>query len=75
MTTIETLLLFAIGILFSFGIWGMVTEHNAPKITLTEAEWECVRTEPSSHVQMMQVGKVAIPTTVTEMSCVEYRRK
>jgi hypothetical protein len=50
------------------------SDSQKPTTEIRKDEWDCVRTEPRSHLQPMQVGKVMILMPMTSTVCVEYRR-
>lgn len=74
-TLIELLLVVAIvGILVAV-IGAVYFDSQRPTIELKKDDWECVKSEPRTHLQPMLVGKVTIMMPMTSDVCVEYRRK
>lgn len=64
----------AVVLLIAAGISSMATS-TSPHIALPKDEWQCTETRTRTYTQMMLVGKVMVPQTMTETICVNYARR
>jgi hypothetical protein len=49
--------------------------HSDRTFMLRKSQWECSRSEVTTTLFPMQVGKVTILQPMTSTECIEYRRK
>ncbi len=71
---IETVVVAVIVLILAATGWGFYSDSQRPNIEIKKDDWECVKSEQRTHLQMMMVGKITILQPITTNVCVEYRR-
>lgn len=70
----RVVLVLCAGTLFLIG-WAVWAKALAPTIALNAKDWECSRSEATTHLQPLRAGEATTLLPVSSAKCVEYKRR